>query len=217
MKAAAGSTREIQNTDCYVVLFDESGDEFLHRKQMDVDVRCWNFLPNVSRPKVNLKIFRSLQVDLRENYQVKSVDLGTCGLHTVHNGYRAGVVASKRGRDVLLSSLSVLFDNSPARREDFTAIMGQNTFPLKFVSQRWVENEVSTKASTQCASDDSFYGVRAGLASVFPMERDLLDKVPVTLLFLSSSGVQYIVDAIRQNIEPDVTRNNVPQAALSIH
>ncbi|KAH7953707.1 hypothetical protein HPB49_011506 [Dermacentor silvarum] len=30
-------------------------------------------------------------------------------------------------------------------------------------------------------------------------------------------SVQYIVDAIRQNIESDVARNNVPQAAFSIH
>lgn len=48
--------------------------------------------------------------------------------------------------------------------------------------------------------DDNFCGVTAGLASVLPLDRDLLDKVPVTLLFLSSSGIQYIVDAIRQNI-----------------
>lgn len=91
-------------------------------------------------PNVNLKLFRSLQADLRENYQVQCVDLGTCGLHTIHNAYRAGVVASKWGLDVLLSSLSMLFDNSPARREDFTVITGQSTFPLKFVVHRWVEN-----------------------------------------------------------------------------
>ncbi|XP_072144404.1 tigger transposable element-derived protein 4-like [Dermacentor andersoni] len=37
--------------------------------------------------------------------------------------------------------------------------------------------------------DDSFCGVTACLASVLPMDRDMFDRVPVTLLFRSSSGV----------------------------
>lgn len=171
--------REVENSDCYVVLFNESANEFMHQKQMDVHVRYWNSSHNVTTkyltsifmghttaddiqekllkaleplplrkivqismdgPNVNLKLFRSLQADLHENYQVQCVDVGTCGLHVVHNAYKAGVVASTWGLDVLLSSLSMLFDNSPARREDFTAITGQSTFPLKYVAHRWVEN-----------------------------------------------------------------------------
>lgn len=171
--------REIENSDYYVVLFDESGNEFLQQKQMDVHVRCWNsshkvetrYLTSVfmghataeniqekllkaleplplqkivqvsmDGPNVNLKLFRSLQADLLENHQVQCVDLGTCGLHTVHNAYKAGVVASKWELDVLLSSMGILFDSSPARREDFQTVTGQSTFPLKFVSHRWLEN-----------------------------------------------------------------------------
>ncbi|KAH7980690.1 hypothetical protein HPB49_018257 [Dermacentor silvarum] len=65
-------------------------------------------------PNVSLKFFRNMQVHLQETHQVQCVDLGTCGLHTIHNAYRAGVGASKWGIDVLLSSLSALFQDSPA-------------------------------------------------------------------------------------------------------
>ncbi|KAL3180412.1 hypothetical protein MRX96_008975 [Rhipicephalus microplus] len=46
-------------------------------------------------PNVNLKCFRGMQEYLQQNHQVQCLDLGTCGLHTIHNAYRAGVVASK--------------------------------------------------------------------------------------------------------------------------
>ncbi|KAM7293628.1 uncharacterized protein ISCGN_023236 [Ixodes scapularis] len=86
------------------------------------------------------KFFRNMQVHLQEHHQVQCVDLGTCGLHTIHNAFRAGVVASKWGIDILLTSLSALFRDSPARREDFSTVTNQDTFPLHFVAHRWVEN-----------------------------------------------------------------------------
>lgn len=44
----AALQQEIENSDCYVVLFDESGNDFLHQKQMDVHVRYWNSSHNVA-------------------------------------------------------------------------------------------------------------------------------------------------------------------------
>lgn len=60
---------------------------------------------SMNGPNVTLKLFRSLQADLLGNHQVQCVNLGTCGLHRVHNAYKAGAVASKWGLDVLLSSV----------------------------------------------------------------------------------------------------------------
>ncbi|KAL3207145.1 hypothetical protein MRX96_010462 [Rhipicephalus microplus] len=91
-------------------------------------------------PNVNLKCFRGMQEYLQQNHQVQCLDLGTCGLHTIHNAYRAGVVASKWGLENLLSSLSAIFHDAPAQREDFSTVTGQVTFPLNFASHRWVEN-----------------------------------------------------------------------------
>lgn len=171
--------REIEQCEFFVVLFDESANDCLHSKQMDVHVRCWDSAQKVTTryytsvflghstandiqekllssleplplakilqismdgPNVNLKFFKGLQEHLQEHYQVQCVDLGTCGLHTVHNAYRAGVSATKWGLDCLLSSLSTLFEDAPARREDFSSVTGQCTFPLKFVAHRWLEN-----------------------------------------------------------------------------
>lgn len=171
--------REIEQCEVFVVLFDESANDCLQSKQMDVHVRCWDSAQKVTTryytsvflghstaddiqekllsaleplplakvlqismdgPNVNLKFFRHIQVHLQQNYQVQCVDLGTCGLHTVHNAYRAGVSATKWGLDCLLSSLNALFEDAPARREDFSAVTGQHTFPLKFVAHRWLEN-----------------------------------------------------------------------------
>lgn len=88
-------------------------------------------------PNVNLKCFRELQGYLQQGHQVQCLDLGTCGLHTLHNAYRAGIVASKWGLDSLLSGLSALFHDAPAR--DFCTVTGQTTFPLNFAAHCWVE------------------------------------------------------------------------------
>ncbi|CAN7945535.1 unnamed protein product [Ixodes hexagonus] len=171
--------REVEQCEHYVVLFDESANDYLHRKQMDVHIRFWNSSHKVATryytsvfmghstaediqgkllsaleplpiekilqismdgPNVNLKFFKNFQAHLQQTYQVQCVDIGTCGLHTMHNAYRAGITASKWGIDCLLSSLSALFEGSPARREDVSTVTGQETFPLKFVAHRWLEN-----------------------------------------------------------------------------
>ncbi|CAN7985972.1 unnamed protein product [Ixodes hexagonus] len=171
--------REVEQCEHCVVLLDESANDYLHRKQMDVYIRFWNSSHKVATryytsvfmghstaediqgkllsaleplplekilqismdgPNVNLKFFKNFQAHLQQTYQVQCVDIGTCGLHTMHNAYRAGITASKWGIDCLLSSLSTLFEGSPARREDFSTVTGQETFPLKFVAHRWLEN-----------------------------------------------------------------------------
>lgn len=89
---------------------------------------------------VNIKFFRNVQVHFQENHQVQCVHLGTCGPHTVHNAYKASVAASEWGIDVLLSSMSAPFHDSPARRDDFSTVTNQDKFPLSSVAHRWVEN-----------------------------------------------------------------------------
>ncbi|CAN8021727.1 unnamed protein product [Ixodes persulcatus] len=172
--------RELEQSDGYTVLFDESLNGTLQRKQMDIHSRYWSTIPehvttryytsvfmghstaedlqekllaaladlplvkavqlSMDGPNVNLKCFRGMQEYLRRNHQVQCLDLGTCGLHTIHNAYRAGLVASKWGLENLLSSLNAIFHDAPARREDFSTVTGQTTFPLNFAAHRWVEN-----------------------------------------------------------------------------
>ncbi|XP_077484977.1 uncharacterized protein LOC144095035 [Amblyomma americanum] len=184
--------RAIEWCENYVVLFDESANECLQEKQMDVHIRFWDSsrkvvtkyytsvfmghataedikdellsalepLPlakilqiSMDRPNVNLKFFKMLQSHLQQNFQVHCLDLGTCSLHTVYNAYKAGVIASKWGLDTLLSSLSALFEDAPARRHDFSALTGKAVFPLKYVAHRWVENVAVIERAPELWSD----------------------------------------------------------------
>lgn len=68
--------------------------------------------------------------------------VGSCGLHTVHNSFKAGASASGWEVCEVLSSLYWLFVDSPARRHDFEKITDSDshTFPLQFCKYRWLEN-----------------------------------------------------------------------------
>ena len=93
-------------------------------------------------PSVNWKMFNLLQNELSETpYQL--LDLGSCGLHTVHNAFKTAFKKTNWELDVLLRSCYYLFKDSPARRADYTKVTGSSTFPMKFVGVRWLENQCS--------------------------------------------------------------------------
>lgn len=93
-------------------------------------------------PNVNWKFYDKIKVNLSEEFHTTPINVGTCGIHTVHNSFRAGVVATEWNVSSLLSSLYYHFKDSPARREDFVKVTGSSQLPLKFVSHRWLENVV---------------------------------------------------------------------------
>ncbi|CAM4570171.1 unnamed protein product [Leuciscus chuanchicus] len=89
-------------------------------------------------PNVNLKLAHLLQTEHAELYGAHLVNVGSCGLHTLHNALKAGFTMWQM--DKLLRALHYLFHNVPARREDFTALTGSTSFPLPFCGHRWIEN-----------------------------------------------------------------------------
>ena len=96
-------------------------------------------------PNVNFALYEKLNVLLQEQHNKEILNIGSCGLHTLHNGFKSGVEASKWEVDVFLRSLYTLFDDSPARREDYENITskaeGAGLFPAKWCSHRWLENQ----------------------------------------------------------------------------
>ena len=58
----------------------------------------------------------------------------------VHNAFRAGFGATGWDLKSFFWALHRIFHETPARREDFTAITGTTVFPMKFCMHRWVEN-----------------------------------------------------------------------------
>lgn len=94
-------------------------------------------------PNVNWKFFDNIRQKILDDYNSQLLNIGSCGLHVVHNSFKTGAEKTEWGLSSLLSSLYYLFKDSPARREDFTTltVKGSSTlFPLKFVSHRWLEN-----------------------------------------------------------------------------
>lgn len=95
-------------------------------------------------PSVNWKVFRLLQNELSEtSYQL--LDIGSCGIHTIHNAFKMAFKKSNWQLDVFLRSCYYLFKDSPARRADYTRVTGSSTFPMKFVGVRWLENQCVAK------------------------------------------------------------------------
>ena len=91
-------------------------------------------------PNVNWKFFDLLKKQMSEDHGVILINIGSCGLHIVHNAFKTGAVSSTWDISSFLSSLYYLFKDSPARREDFQIATGSTLMPLKFVSHRWMEN-----------------------------------------------------------------------------
>lgn len=91
-------------------------------------------------PNVNWSCFEKLQAKMENDYSSKLIDIGSCGLHILHNAYKSGVSETKWDIGYKLYCLHTLFDNVPARRDDFEKSTKTYVFPLPFCSHRWVEN-----------------------------------------------------------------------------
>jgi hypothetical protein len=95
-------------------------------------------------PNVNLKLEKMLKEDIAKQTPKKMIEIGTCGLHILHNAFKAGSTATHWDIDNFISSCYHLFHDSPARRDDFCAVYGATVeeaqFPKKFCTHRWLEN-----------------------------------------------------------------------------
>ena len=70
----------------------------------------------------------------------KLLNVGSCGFHVIHNSFRDGCSAAEWDVETFLSSVTWLFKDSPARREDYPSVTGSTSFPLDFCRHRWLEN-----------------------------------------------------------------------------
>lgn len=113
-------------------LVDISGEQIL-RKTIQI---------SMDEPNVNVSMINGLKKEIEEKYpeNPKLLDLGSCGLHTVHGVLRASMKNIGWKIDQFLTCLYRLFKNVPARRGDYILITNSAKFPLKFFDIRWVEN-----------------------------------------------------------------------------
>ena len=102
---------------------------------------------SMDEPNVNWKMYKLVE-ERGENEQLQGlINVGSCGLRVVHGAFRSGPQKTKWSTESILKALYKLFDGSPAKREDYSAITGSNKFLLPFCGNRWVEDkEVADRA-----------------------------------------------------------------------
>ena len=93
-------------------------------------------------PNVNWKLLDSIAEDIssNEHYPIL-LNVGSCSLHVVDRTFRNGMKQTNWGIDLLLKSLHSLFNETQARREDYTKITEREVFPQQFCGHRWLEDK----------------------------------------------------------------------------
>ena len=94
-------------------------------------------------PNVNLAFLKIVDSSRKDDELDPLIDIGTCGLHTLHRSFQHGENATDWKIKKLLSSNYKIFDESPSRRADYEKLTGAcspSDYPLKFCSHRWIEN-----------------------------------------------------------------------------
>ena len=91
-------------------------------------------------PNVNWATYDKLADDISKETDKELYNIGSCGLHIMHNAFKTGYSSLEWDIAHKLNSLYWLFKDSPARRSDFTTLTGFSLFPKKFCSHRWLEN-----------------------------------------------------------------------------
>lgn len=89
-------------------------------------------------PYINIKVLKTLKMELANAPNINRVilDLGTCGIRTLHNSFKVAIQTSKWGIIEFLRAIYNIFKNVPARRSDYTKSSGSYKFPLKFCPVR---------------------------------------------------------------------------------
>ena len=90
-------------------------------------------------PNVNWSFRNKFEANKRDNFNSGLVNIGSCGLHKIHNAFKGG--AKKSGWQIpqFLKALHTLCHETPARRKDYETVTSSDVFPLKYCAHGWVE------------------------------------------------------------------------------
>ena len=77
-------------------------------------------------PNVNWKFYHNLFQECKGEELPDLLNIGSCSLHVVHGSFKKGAKESGWNLDNTLCSLWQIFNDTPARREDFIQITGND-------------------------------------------------------------------------------------------
>ena len=93
-------------------------------------------------PRVNLAFQERLSKSLEDKSDTTFLDIGTCPLHNVHNGFAKGLQVLDFNVDQFVVDINSFFKLSSARREDYSHLEEITELPphfsIKHSSTRWV-------------------------------------------------------------------------------
>ena len=92
-------------------------------------------------PNVNLLFLKEYDAQRSLNGLPPLLDVGTCGLHTVHGSMKAGEKATKWDVGKTLKAMDGLLGDYPARRTKYERLTESSLYPLPYCGHRWCENE----------------------------------------------------------------------------
>lgn len=124
---------------CKAVDLKDHFFEFGRKLTWDID-----FLLQIEMdgPNLNLLFHKLLTKELLENNDKTIIDIGTCGLHNIHNGFSVALKELGFDFDGFAHDLWFFFKNSSARREDYklTELITEveSAIVLRHVSSRWL-------------------------------------------------------------------------------
>ena len=75
---------------------------------------------------VNWSFYNKLNNERNELTLPELLHTGSCGLHILHGSFKTGVNATEWKLVKILKGLYKLFDDSPARRAEYTELTGTN-------------------------------------------------------------------------------------------
>lgn len=107
----------------------ESGLRMAHMVQISMD-----------GPNVNWCFNDIIKQTMISDHDNKLINIGSCGLHILHNSFKTGAESTGWQVSSFLASLYYLFKDAPARKEDYCKVTQSSLLPLKFVNHRWLEN-----------------------------------------------------------------------------
>ena len=89
---------------------------------------------------VNWTFHEMLQQEMKVDHDMTLLNIGSWGLHVIHGAFKDGCVACEWNLIHIFSSMYIVFNETPARWEDYVKATSSNDFPVKFCYHRWLEN-----------------------------------------------------------------------------
>ena len=123
-----GHSRHTDLYNCFTSMMDELNEDKLVQLSMD-------------GPSVNIKLLQVVQDDRKDKGSPHLLDIGTCGLHTLHGSFKTGIEKSEwEIKSFIKASFNILHD-SPGRQDDYESVTKSSKFKY-FQSQ----SRLTTKA-----------------------------------------------------------------------